>query len=327
MKFGVSVSNIGNLGQGIGVEGCIEIAERADALGFDSVWLGDHVVLPAQIDYDEDHADRRGATRWQNNAFEPLTLLNALAVRTERVMLNQGVLIIPLRHPVILAKMLATADQLSGGRLVLGAGLGWMDEEFSALGLPEEYFPRRGAVTNEYLRAIKELWTSTGPSTFRGEFVQFENVGAYPKPVQQPHPRIVIGGKSRAAMRRAVRLGDGLDCGAESPEELAGYVAQLHDICHAEGRDPNEIEISMGWLLRPNGPHGMRFASRAHAGDEERPLFNGTPDEIVSDLRRFATAGLRHFVTLPRDEEGSTGFERILRGMEIMAREILPAFR
>ena len=183
MKFGISVSNVGNLGQSVGVQGCIEIGEAADALGFHSVWMGDHVVLPAQIGYDEAHTDRRGATRWQYPVYEPVTLLSALAVRTKHVILNQGVLIIPLRHPVVLAKMLAAVDHLSDGRLALGAGLGWMEEEFTALNLPPGYFPRRGAVTNEYLRAIKELWTSSGPSSFHGEFVSFEHVGAYPKPM------------------------------------------------------------------------------------------------------------------------------------------------
>ena len=108
------------------------------------------------------------------------------------MILNQGVLIIPLRHPVLLAKMLATTDHLSGRRLALGAGLGWMEEEFAALHLPPEFFRRRGAVTNEYLRAIKELWTSTGPSSFQGEFVRFEGVGAYPKPLRKPHPPIYV---------------------------------------------------------------------------------------------------------------------------------------
>ena len=325
MKFGISVSNVGNLGQSVGVQGCIEIGEAADALGYHSLVMGDHVVLPAQIGYDDAHTDRRGATRWQYPVYEPLTLLNALAVRTKHVILHQGVLIIPLRHPVVLAKMLATTDHLSGGRLALGAGLGWMEEEFAALNLPPEYFPRRGAVTNEYLRAIKELWTSTGPSSFHGEFVNFENVGAYPKPLQKPHPPIVIGGHSRAAMRRAVRLGQGFDCTGDTIEELTERIAEFRRICLAEGRDPEEIEVSKNWLLSSTGAHGLRFQLNGRR-DGERQLGSGTPDEIVSDMRQFAKAGVRHFMTLPRVEGREPAFERIMRGIQLMADEILPAF-
>ena len=221
--------------------------------------------------------------------------------------------------------MLATTDHLSGGRLALGAGLGWMEEEFAALNLPPGYFPRRGAVTNEYLRAIKELWTSTGPSSFHGEFVNFENVGAYPKPLQKPHPPIVIGGHSRAAMRRAVRLGQGFDCTGDTIEELTERIAEFRRICVAEGRDPEEIEVSKNWLLSSTGAHGLRFQVNGRR-DGERQLGSGTPDEIVSDLRRFAKAGVRHFMTLPRVEGREPAFERIMRGIRLMADEILPAF-
>jgi len=173
MKFGVSLANIGSLGPGVGVHGCLDIAQAADELGFDSVCVGDHLVLPVDIDYDESHRDRQGATRWKNDVFEALTVLSAVAATTKRVRLFQGVMILPLRHPILLAKVGATIDCISNGRFTLGAGVGWMPEEFDALNLPEGYFEHRGSVGSEYLQAVKELWTSDGPSNFRGKFISF----------------------------------------------------------------------------------------------------------------------------------------------------------
>jgi probable F420-dependent oxidoreductase len=309
------------------VQGCLEIAQAAEELGFDSVVVGDHLLLPAEIDYDDTHRDRQGATRWKNDVFEPLTVLSAVAAVTKRITLGQGVMILPLRHPILLAKVTGTIDCISNGRFQLWAGVGWMEEEFDALGLPPGTFEHRGSVSNEYLRAVLELWTSDGPSTFRGKYVQFERVGAYPKPVQQPHPPIVIGGWSRPAMLRAIRFGSGWDCSADDPDDLGRKVEAFRALCAEKGRDASEFEISMNWLLRP-GAHGMRITSKASEG--ERPVMTGTPDEILSDIRRFEAAGLQHLTTLPRVIEGEaddTYLKRVLRGMEITAREILPALR
>jgi probable F420-dependent oxidoreductase len=327
LKFGVSLANIGSLGPGVGVRGCLDIAQAADELGFDSVCVGDHLVLPVEIDYDESHRDRQGATRWKNDVFEALTVLSAVAATTKRVRLFQGIMILPLRHPILLAKVGATIDCISNGRFILGAGVGWMPEEFDALGLPEGYFEHRGSVGSEYLRAVKELWTSDGPSNFRGRFISFENIGAYPKPVQRPHPPIVVGGSSRPAMLRAIGHGDGWDCGGDTPEAVGAKIEEFRALCRERGRDPASLEISMNWILRP-GAHGMRITPRAAGAD--RPVLTGSPDEIVSDLRRFEAAGIQHLVTLPRAMEGAEGepyVKRVLRGMEIAAREILPAIR
>lgn len=328
MKFGVSLANIGSLGPGVGVQGCLDIAQAADQLGFDSICVGDHLLFPANIDYDETHEDRKGATRWQNDLFEPFTVLSAAAALTSNVRLCQGITIAPLRHPILMAKVGATIDRISNGRFVLAVGVGWMHEEFEALGLPEGYFERRGAVTNDYLRAIKELWTSDGPSSFSGEFVQFERVGAYPKPQQEPHPPIAIGGASRPAMRRAARLGNIWDCPADNPEQLASRIAEFRGICEAEDRDPSELEITMNWLLRP-GAHGMRIFPEP-IEEADRPPFSGSPGQIVEDLKSFEAVGLQHILTLPRAVDPSrsgTLLDRVLEGMQIVAREVLPAIR
>ena len=319
MKFGVSVSNFGHLGKEAGVDGCIAIAERAEELGFDSVWVHDHIIIPERIQarYPYNETGQFGAG-WQNDIFEPLVLLSALAARTSRVKLGTSVLVIPYRDPVLTAKMLSVADCLSNGRLILGVGVGWMEDEFRALNLPDDYYPHRGTVTTEYIKAIKELWTNTGPSSFHGRYVRFKDIGMFPKPVQKPHPPIVVGGKGEAAMLRAVRLGTGFQAIAANPDQLAGEVAELRRLCQKDRRDPDELEVS---ILA-----GIRLTSRPHS-DGPRPPLTGTPDEVISDLRRYGKSGLTHIVATPRSDEGQTPLAQILNGMEMMAQEILPAFR
>ena len=319
MKFGVSVGNFGSFGRDPGVDGCLEVARHADDLGFHSVWVVDHVIIPETIaspyPYNESGRLARGS---DEDMYEPLVLMSALAAMTTRVRIGVAVLVIPYRHPAITAKMLATADQLSNGRIILGAGVGWMGDEFQALGLPEGHFQHRGSVTNEYLRAIKEVWTNSGPSNFAGKYVEFRDVGTFPKPVQTPHPPIVMGGKGRAAMVRAVRLGNGFLAIAAEPGQLALEVEELRRLCRADRRDPEELEVSMVSSIR---------LTEEPWPDSSRPLLAGSPDQVVGDLRRYATAGLQHLVTTPALESETDPLARVLRGMDLMAREVLPLFK
>ena len=203
MKYGFALSGRGPLAE---PDALSAIARRGDELGFDWVLTGDHIVVPNSIDstypYTEGGEFPGSAS---GVAMEQLTVLSFLAGQTERIKLVTSVLIVPHRNPLVAAKALATLDVLSKGRLVVGVGAGWMREEFEALDLPP--FEERGAVTDEYIRAFKELWSSDNP-TFEGKYCRFSDITFLPKPVQQPHPPIWVGGESRPAIRRAAQQGD-----------------------------------------------------------------------------------------------------------------------
>ena len=319
MKFGVSVGNFGAFGTDPGIDGCLEVARRADELRFDSVWVHDHVIIPEQIEARYPYNESGDfAVAWESEVYEPLVLMNALAAITTRVRIGVSVLIVPYRHPAVTAKMLAVADLLSNGRIILGAGVGWMRDEFEALGLPQGHFEHRGSVTSEYLQAIKEMWTNTGPSNFVGRFVEFHDVGTFPKPLQKPHPPIMVGGKGEPAMRRASRLGNGFQAISATPDELAREVEELHAICRRDRRDPEELEISL--LSR------IQLTAEPHS-DGERPTLAGSPEQVMDDLRLYGKAGLHHLIATPILADEADPLARTLGGMELMASEILPALR
>ena len=316
MKFGVGARNAGDW-SGRGVHACVDLARRADELGYDSIWLSDHVVLPRRPRTPYPYAPGgRFPFAWDAPVYEPLVMLNALAAATRRAKLGIGVLVMPLRHPALTAKMLAAADLLSGGRVVLGVGVGWLRDEFEALGLPEERFERRGAVTDEYVEAVKEMWTNTGPSRYRGRFVEFGDVGAFPKPAQKPHPPIVVGGRGPHALRRASRLGNGFYGLMSTPEQLAREVRELRRICARDRRDPDEVEVSLA--------HPVALTERPVEG-ERRPL-RGSPEQVAEDLRAYGRAGLRQLVGSPVLEGAGDAEAEAFEGLELFAREILPAF-
>ena len=318
MRFGVAIGNLGAFGDPAGVDACIEVAQAADQLGYDSVWTNDHIVVPTNIEsrypYNETGIFPASPTV---RCYEPLVMMSALAAATENAQIGCSVLVIPYRHPAVTAKMLAAADRISGGRIVLGAGVGWMREEFEALNLPPEHFEHRGSVTNEYLRAMKEMWTNSGPSSFHGEYVQFQNVGAYPKPAQQGGIPIVVGGNGINAWRRASRWGDGYHAAFQSVESLAYEVEGVREACRRDRRDPDELEISM--------LAGIRLTDEAWP-DAERPLLCGTPDDIAADLLDLGKVGLEHLIATPT-VSAETQLQRVLGGIETMAAEILPAYQ
>src|SRR5258708_38099933 len=193
------------------------LAQAAEDLGFDSVWLSDHVVIPEHIASSYPYSpDGRFPTPATQPYLEPLAGLGYMAGATRRIRLGTHVLILPYRHPLLTAKMVATLDILSGGRIDLGIGVGWMREEFEALGLEERVFTRRGAATAEQFKILKTVWTEDVAS-FEGEFYRFDRLGALPHPLQKPYPPIWVGGHSPAALRRTARYGDGSLPSAVSP--------------------------------------------------------------------------------------------------------------
>ncbi len=214
-------------------------AAAVEELGYDSLWVGDHVVFPLGVrslyPYDES-----GRSPFDPRAplYEPITLLGYLAARTSRVRLGTSVLVLPIRHPVLTAKMVAVVAALARNRLVIGVGAGWMREEFEALGGD---FTSRGAVTDEWIAVFRHLFEGGSEDRFAGRHVRFGPLGFVPRP--DPSPPILVGGNSWAALRRAARTGDGWHPLRRPPEWVAERASELHASLEREGRDPSSFSI------------------------------------------------------------------------------------
>ncbi len=310
MQIGVQLRNIGGYGAGAGVAACLDVARRAEALGFDSLWLGDHIVAPTGAD---DGADGRFPAAWDEEVYDPLVLLSALAQVTQRATLGTAVLVAPYRHPLVAAKLLSTADRLSRGRIVCGVGAGWLEPEFRVLGLSPEQFRERGAVTDDYVRAMKEAWLNTGPSRYTGEYVQFRDVGTFPHPVQAPHIPLWAGGNGRRSLRRAARLCQGWIAIGLDPDALGGAVAELRRLAERDRRDPDEITVALVQRLT------LRDGAAAGGG----PLA-GTAEQIAAALEQYHAAGLRHLIVDMRGG-GDPSPGATLAALEAVAATLLPA--
>ena len=281
-----------NSGAGVEPKALSDIAKLGDRLGFFCMVMPDHVLQPNQVQStypysltgDILEAGQSGDGEWP----EQITTLAYLAGITDQIKLVTSVMIIPYRNPILTAKMLSTLDMLSKGRLILGAGVGWMEEEFELL--DTEPFAERGAVTNEYLRAFIELWTSDNP-TFEGKYVNFSDITFLPKPVQKPHPPIWIGGQSKPAIRRAAQIGDAwhpvgaIPAAPLEPEELAENLALLHNYAEKAGRDPSQIQVSVKAPLYDS-----------NNSDGSRRRFTGSPDEVRQDVQTYADVGVTHLI-------------------------------
>ena len=282
-----------------------EIARRGDALGFQYMVVGDHILVPRNIESPYPYTVGGDfPPAGSGEYFEQLTLLTFLAGITSNVRLVPSVMIVPYRNPLLAAKILATLDVLSQGRLTLGVGVGWMEEEFVALDAPP--FAERGAVTNEYLLAFKELWTSDNP-TFDGKYYQFSDIAFLPKPVQKPHPPIWVGGQSRPAIRRAAELGNGwhpvgaIPAAPLEPEELDQNMVTLRRFAERAGRDPGEIDVAMKAPL-----YDPALSSR-----ESRRRFSGDPEQVAHDVQTYADTGVSQIIFDIRSADLSETTERM----------------
>ena len=233
MKIGLFGINFGVAGD---VDAMIAIAKAAEAAGLESVWTGEHVVLP-------DPRVPPSPSDPQTPFLDPAVALSHIAAHTERIRLGTGVIILPQRNPVVLAKELASVDVVSKGRLIFGLGAGYLEPEFRALGAP---FEDRGDVTDEAINAIKALWTMEKPA-YKGRFFSFKGIDSQPRPVQKPHPPIVVGGMSRLGVLRAARFGIGwygfltdIDATAERIEWLRVFIAN-----GMRASELGEVEISV----------------------------------------------------------------------------------
>ena len=308
--FGTSMPSRGDMAS---PENLRTLAQRAESLGFDSVWVSDHIILPRKVDSFYPYAaDGVATSRPDEDYYDPLATLNFLAGCTQKIRLGTHVLILPYRNPVLTAKMLSTLDVLSGGRVILGAGVGWMEEEFQALGL--DTYAQRGAVTDEYIQLFKELWTKDNPE-FHGEHYQLSESGFQPKPVQKPHPPIWIGGHTNPAIRRAAKYGDGwMPIGLRppailEPEELAEKIARLRRLTVRAGRPEDAVSLCFST--------GVTFDNSPGA---TRRMMSGRAEQIAADLRQYQDLGVRNFILgFPGDSVAALD-----EAMEQFSKQVMP---
>ena len=251
MKFGIVPINLREFTDP-GV--VLPFVQRAEALGYESVWTAEHVVIPASYasvyPYNPD-----GKLPFKPDApiIDPLVALTFIAAATTRLRLGTGVNILPQASPLYLAKWASSIDHLSRGRLMLGVGVGWLREEFEAIGVP---FARRGRRADEYLKALKAVWTGEDVE-YRGEFVDWRGFSMHPTPAQPGGVPLVIGGVTPPAIRRTVKYGDGWYVIGKDPDEYRAHVRALHEECARQGRDPAEIELTAYWNYRAEGPDSL----------------------------------------------------------------------
>jgi len=280
----------------------LELGPEAEQMGYDSLWVMDHLFNTGYIR--ERLEDRP--------YYHPMAMLSYMSATTSRVTLGTSVLVLPYHNPVELAKYAATLDQMSGGRVTLGVGVGAMTEEFEALGIP---MSQRGSLTNECINLMRELWASAKPE-YHSRNWDFSDLYFSPKPAQASIP-LWVGGSSPGALRRTARLGDGWHPTGLSPEDFAIGHAEIHSLARAAGRNPDDIAMSTRVEVEVHGgPSSQRAASRARLpGDDMGALSAG--------LEAFSEAGVQHFILALN----SGDIPAIRSVMAKIADEVIPAFQ
>lgn len=304
MRFGVILPNLGQLAT---PSTLTALARRSEELGFDGVFLSDHLTLPtvprSHYPYRSDGAF---PLRPDHDVLEPITAATYLAAVTSKVQLGFSVLVLPYRHPVLNAKMLATLDVFSTGRLIVGVGVGWMEEEFLALGSD---FAHRGQVTDEHIQLMKSLWTRDEPDFF-GQHYRISEMTMYPKPVQKPHPPIWTGGITERALLRAARLSDGWHGIRMNPEGITGVAHCLKRMREEAGQEFTGFEVSLRAGLD---------LTRTELPPSRNPL-RGSPEQVVSDIELYRDAGLTYLVLEPRARNA----EELTNQIEQLAQQVWP---
>ncbi len=294
------------------------VAQAAEKHGYSVITVNDHVVVPRDIGsrypYSED-AVWAGASSGHN--FDVLAMLAFLAGCTEKIQLMSSVMVVPHRQPILTAKMLSTIDVMSGGRLIVGCGAGWMKEEFEAL--ETKPYDERGLVTDEYIEAFKALWTQDKPA-YKGKHTLVDNVMFEPKPIRKPHPPIWIGGESQPARRRAAKLGDAWYPGnlnpqfrLDTPERLAAAFGEVKQMAVKAKRDPATLGLTYVALTPVDWT-----AQKGH--DTPRRIFTGSSADIAADVAAFAKIGV---ATLNLTFQAASVAESLDR-MQRFAEEVLP---
>ena len=258
------------------------VAKKAEDLGFDSIWYGEHPAVP--VHSDSPFPSTGGEIPISYSHFtEPFIALARASAVTSRIMLATGITLVPERNPLLLAKEVATLDLYSGGRFLFGVGTGWLKEETELMGGD---FPRRWSQTREALDVMKKLWTQE-EAEHHGEFFDFSAVRSYPKPAQKPYPPIMIGGMAKNVLQRVVEHGDGWMPNRVTPAELEDARRQLDTLAGAAGRDPKSITIT----VYGQAADRAAFRSLLDAGADRvvvRPEFVETEAEMGQQLERIA---------------------------------------
>jgi len=287
MQIGFSAPTAGPLAS---ADNLTRLATGAEALGYSHATFSDHVVIPTDVAARYPYSDTgEFSTAGNGERNEQLIELAFVAARTSTLRLVTSVMVVPHRPAVLAAKQLATIDVLSGGRVTLGIGAGWMQEEFEAIDAPD--FAKRGKVTDEYIAAFRELWSKERPK-FSGEFVKFDNIIFAPKPAQKGGIPIWVGGESGPALRRTARLGDAWYPIGSNPAfpldslaRLRAGVEKLHKLTAEAGRDPKSVGLAFRFPK-----YGAALPDKA--GDGERRLFSGTPAAIAGDIKALTAVGV-----------------------------------
>jgi len=308
--FGVAMRNFTRYPEMPSAQGLIEYGVRAEKLGYESIWAWDHILLGVEPNFP---------------IIEALSILTAIASRTEKIKLGIGILVMPMRNPVILAKELGSLDLISNGRLVVGAAVGWYKREFMAMGVD---FHERGKIMERSLDIVKRLWTEPRVTVDFPPYL-IKDAVMYPKPVQKPHPPILIGGYVEAVLRRAATKGDGWLTYYYTAGSFASNWAKIRGFAQEAGRNPdelistNQLPIAVGPRAKVEGP--MRewlqtdwdYASWSESTAESAIM--GTVDECVEQLKKHVATGIDRIIFVPYRYEGEQ--------LEVIAKEIIPRLR
>jgi probable F420-dependent oxidoreductase len=286
--FGLNLPNYSSLGNHVSM---IAIAEKAEELGYSSLWTSDHILIPADL------------PEPFGNLLETFTTLSYLAARTETIRLGTGILVLPQRDPLLVAKQAATVHHLSGGRLVLGLGVGWIAQEYSFL---RADFGSRGQLADEYIAAIRVLFESDRPA-YHGDHINFSDVLFSPRP-RTPIP-IVVGGSSKPALRRAARLGDGWYGLRLAPEEAGRAIDEMNRIGHRP-----DFTLSLRLQIRVGG---------AVDGADPATTLHGDPEAVAEQLQKYSDIGIEQVVIEPFASDLADFIEQ----MSLFAHEVAPEFK
>lgn len=306
MNIGLSIPRLPD------AEGIRRFVRRAEELGFESVLAGDHILLPTggtnQYPYTADGSFSRPS---DEPFLETMTMLGYMAACSDTIKLGSTVIILPYRNPLVQAKMFASLDVLSNGRMICGVGVGWLEKEFDTLGVP---YAERGPMSDEYLEIFKTLWTQSDPD-FHGRYFDIEGIQFYPKPVQQPHIPIWVGGHSRPALRRVARYGDCWHTTRQTPDFVAQNLPYLQEQAERAGRDPAGISISLKRSL-----HFTDLGASEEKSVRTGGVIIGATQEVIDDVVYCRELGIDQLTYDFRVE----GIDACVGVMEHLAREVLP---
>jgi probable F420-dependent oxidoreductase len=287
------MASLASFGLDVGIYGALadprtvlQLARHAEDAGFESIWLADHVAFP--VSYQSKYpysASGDFPTRLADPLMEPVATMAVLVGATRRVRIGTAALIMPYRNPVLLARMLVTLDQFSGGRITLGAGVGWLEEEFNVLDTHD--FKQRGRVTDEYLEIFKAICAG-GEVSYHGETYAFDPIFSSPGSVQRPHPPILIGGLSNAALRRVIRHGNGWLAVTAGPEQLRERIVTLARLAKDAGRRFEDLSLAYKMFLNIGEAKRSPFGAREPG--------TGTLAEITDDLQRLFDLGFTKII-------------------------------